>query len=250
LDHSILGSLNPAAAMTNLLQFDLCRAYLSASSTATADSLRRRRTAGPTITLSREAGARGNSIAAALIPLLQAHPDIPRFRPWTLFNQNLIDHVIAEHQLPEKTADFFPEDKPDEISTIIGEMLGLHPGSHDTAVKVAETIRRLAKAGNSIIVGRGANLIAAGIPHSIHVRLVGSPDVRRDYYARHAGLSPDQAAAEISRLDRARKRYLRANFKADIDDPLLYDLTLQTDRWTDEQIARLIINALEEKLAA
>jgi hypothetical protein len=230
--------------------FDLCRAYLGAASAGNFGRDGNHRTAGPTITISRAAGARGNSIGVELVRLLEEHHEIPRHRPWTLFNNNLIAHVIEEHNLPQQTAEYFPEDKTDEIAAFVSEALGLHPGTHALASKTSETVRRLARAGNSIIVGRGGNLVAANLPHALHVRLVGSEETRANYFARHAGLDQREALVEINRLDKARQRYLKSNFSADINDPALYDLTLNTDRFSDEQTAGLIMAALEEKISS
>jgi cytidylate kinase len=234
--------------MTHAHQIDLCRAYLHS---ATADARRPPddKPDGPVITISRAAGARGNTIAEELIRQLQAHPHIRRRHPWTLFNQNLVQQVIEEHALPEKTADYFPEDHGGEISSFIAEILGLHPGTHTTVRKTAETIRRIGKSGFTVIVGRGANFLTADIAHAVHVRLTGSEKARVRHYARHFQLSQEAAAREVARLDRARKRYIRANFRADIGNPLHYDMVLNTDELDDATAARVIIGALEGKIA-
>lgn len=226
---------------------NLCRAYLYSSELAGQPLGKPVVTEGPVITISRAAGARGTSIAEVLVKRLAHDKTLPRRRPWTLFDQNLIQHVITEHQLPENTADFFPEDKPDEIRSLIAEMLGLHPGVHTTMIKTAETIRRLAKAGNVVIVGRGGNFLTADIPLSLHVRLVGSESCRISYFVRRSGLDHAAAAAEVARIDRARKRYVKTRFKKEIDDPLGYDLVLNTDEFDNEQAASVIISAIHQK---
>ena len=226
---------------------DLCKAYLQASATAkAAPSVRK--PDGPLVTISRAAGARGNSIAEALVGELSRRRAIPVTRPWTVFNQNLVQHVIDEHNLPERTAEYFPEDKPDEIRALIGEILGLHPGVYTSVRKTAETIRQLAKAGGVIVVGRGGNFVTADIARSVHVRLVGSEAVRVHHFAKKFGISKQAALAEVKRLDLARRRYIRANFKQSIDDPLGYDLVINTDHFSDADAACVIAAALEAKI--
>lgn len=236
--------------MNQPLQLDLCKAYLKSAATQENPALRIPKPDGPAITISRAAGARGNSIANELVQQLEQLETIRKYQPWTLFNQNLLQQVIEEHNLPETSAHYFPEDKCGEISSVIAEVLGLHPGTYNCAVKTAETILRLAKAGNTLIVGRGANLITANVAHALHVRLVGSLEARTRHYARHAGVTHKEAAAEITRRDRARKLYIKSNFHKDIDDPSLYDLTIKTDHFTNAQVAGLIIDALEKKMAS
>jgi len=228
-------------------QANLCRAYLYASSPETSRTDLRARLHGPVVTISREAGARGNSIAMALVNELQASKTIPKKRPWTVFNQNLLDHCIREHNLPQMTVEYFPEDKPEEIRVLIGEVLGLHAGAYTNARKVAETIRTLAEAGNVIIVGRGGNLISANVKHAVHVRFVGAPEIRVRHFAKLHKLAPEAAADEILKRDRGRKRYIKSTFGRDIEDPLQYDLIINTDRFSNEAVARAIRLALEEK---
>jgi hypothetical protein len=228
-------------------QANLCRAYLYASSPGASRSKRGGAAHGPIVTISREAGARGNSIAKTLVDELEASEIIKKRRSWTVFNHNLLDHCIREHNLPERTAEYFPEDKPEEIRALIGEILGLHAGVHTSARKVAETIRRLTEAGNAIVVGRGANLVAANVKHAIHVRFVGDPQIRARHFAKLHNLSLDVASEEIVKRDRARKRYVKATFNRDIDDPRQYDLIINTDRFNNAFVARLIRMALEEK---
>ena len=228
---------------------DLCRAYLYSSDLAEKDPARGLRKNGPVITISRAAGARGNSIAEALVRRLECEKTVPRRRPWTLFNQNLIQYVIEEHKLPEKTADYFPEDKPEEIRAFVAEVLGLHQGVYHTMIKTAETIRRIARAGNAVIVGRGGNLITADIPGAVHIRLVGSEACRIRHYAGKLGISEAEAAGEVARLDLARKRYIKTHFNKDIDDALHYDMVLNTDELTNEQAVDVIVAAIRAKLA-
>ncbi|MFU8892461.1 MAG: AAA family ATPase [Luteolibacter sp.] len=228
-------------------QANLCRAYLYAATPDASRSGQRGQTHGPVVTISRQAGARGNSIAKALVPELNASDFIPKKRPWTVFNQNLLDHCIREHDLPEKTADYFPEDKPEEIRSLVGEILGLHAGVFTNARKVAETIRRLSQAGNSIIVGRGGNLVAADVKHAIHVRFVGDSKIRARHFAKLHSLTLEAAEQEIAKRDRARKRYIKSTFDREIGDPCQYDLIINTDRFSNEAIARAIRLVLEEK---
>jgi hypothetical protein len=226
---------------------DLCRAYLYASEHAGQSHGTTSVTEGPVITISRAAGSRGTRIAEVLVKRLEHDKRLPCRRPWTLFDQNLIQHVITEHHLPESTVDFFPEDKTDDISGAIAELLGLHAGVHTTMIKTAETIRRLAKAGNVVIVGRGANFLTADIPLALHVRLVGSASCRVHCFAKRADLDHAAAAAEVARIDRGRRRYIKSRFKRDIDDPLGYDLVLNTDEFDNEQAVSVILAAIHQK---
>lgn len=233
--------------MQTTSQSNLCKAYLYSSLTGKRLLKHHGRRDGPVVTISRQAGARGNSLAVALVAELGSSETIPQHRPWTVFNHNLLDHCIDEHSLPELTAEYFPEDKPEEIRSLIGELLGLHPGVRASARKMAETIRSLGGAGNAIIVGRGANLINGDIVHALHVRLVGDLKSRVRHFASLRSLTIEEAENQVRRLDRGRKRYLKANFGYDIDDARQYDIIINTDRFSNAKAARIIRHALEAK---
>lgn len=230
-------------------QLDLCRAYLHSTAAPVNLAKGLQKDDGPVVTISRAAGARGSSIAKLLVGRLSNERAIPQLRPWTLFDQNLLQHVVKEHRLPENTAVYFPEDKPDEIRHTIGELLGLHPSITTTLRKIAETIRRISKAGNAVIVGRGANFITPDIARSVHVRLVGDEENRIRHFARRAGISEEKAAAEVAKIDRGRRRYIKSTFKRDIEAAGNYDLVINTDRFSDEQAAMLIAEALRMRCA-
>ena len=228
-------------------QLELCRAYLKTCAVPDSRGKGMEKPDGPVVTISRAAGSRGSAIASLLVKQLADDPSIPSRHPWTLFDQNLLQQVIKDHRLPENTADYFPEDKPDEIRHMIGELLGLHPSSITTLHKIAETIRRISKAGNAVIVGRGGNFITQDMARSVHVRLVGSEAARVRHFANRAGISEEAAAAEVAKIDRGRKRYIKSTFKRDIEDSRFYDLVINTDRFTDEQAASIISHAMRRR---
>ena len=111
----------------------------------------------PTITISRLTGAGGHAIAAKLATLLRERA--PGLRPWMVFDQNLVEKVLEEHNLPKELACFMPEDRRSELNDIVEELLGLHPPSWTLIRQTTETILHLAELGNAILVGRAGNVI-------------------------------------------------------------------------------------------
>jgi len=62
------------------------------------------------VTISRQAGAGAHAVAEALVNRLQ--PGAPKDAiPWTIFDRNLVEKVLADHDLPEQLARFMPEDR-------------------------------------------------------------------------------------------------------------------------------------------
>jgi cytidylate kinase len=103
-----------------------------------------------------------------------------------------------------------------------------------------ETILRLAELGNTVIYGRGSNIITGRLKHVVNVRLVGSMERRIPQAAEQYEVSLKEAKQLILKEDRGRKRYIKLHFGKDIDDPLLYDIVLNTDKLTDQAIVKII----------
>lgn len=198
------------------------------------------------VTISRESGAGGHVVAARLAEYLQSH-EAAGACPWTVFDRNLIDKVLEDHHLPKRLAQFMPEDRTLEITDTMDELFGLHPRSETLVRQVADTMLRLAELGNVILIGRAANLITRDLDYMFHVRLVGSFDKRVQYIAELEHLSPKAAAAFVRREDSGRRRYVKKYFGADVDDPLLYHLVINTDWVSYEDAAQWIGLAMAER---
>jgi len=197
----------------------------------------------PAVTISRQTGAGGIPIADKLAERLNAHR--PRGTvTWTVFHKNLVEKVLEEHHLPARLAEFMPEDKVSGIADAVEELLELHPSSWSLVRQTTETILGLAELGHVILVGRGANVITARLSHVFHVRLVGSLDQRAVRVQEHYRLGRRAALAFLRREDAGRARYLRKYFKKDVDDPLLYHLTINTDNVSMEEAAEMIGSAV------
>lgn len=224
--------------MNSPASFHACVAYIDTQFTPSHPRINLTQY-GRAVTLSRQTGCRAHRIGLQLANWLTDHDPDPG-RPWTLFDKDLIDRVLAENQLPGKMARFMPEDRVPEIESLLGEILRLHPSLWELFEKTAATIVNLARAGRVILVGRGAHLLTAHLPLTTHVRLTGSLSRRVAQIVADRGLTVEDAEEAVDNEDRARARYLKAYFNKDISDASLYDLVLRTDFLTDEAAAEII----------
>lgn len=197
----------------------------------------------PAITISREAGAGGTSVATRLVEILEARKD-KRGAPWTVFDQNLVEKVLQDHDLPERIRQFMPEDVRSVVTGAVEEILGLHPSSWTLQQHTVDTIYRLALMGNCIVIGRGGSMITAHMPHVFHVRLVAPFALRVERVRNERSLSPHDADKLVRQMDAARRRYLKSHFNADISDPLHYDVVINTGKVDFDRAAGLIAQAV------
>src|ERR1041385_519053 len=169
------------------------------------------------VTISRQTGCGALGTAKQLAEYLQARS--PKDTPqWSVFDRELVNKVLEDHNLPQRLAKFMPENWVSEIGDTIDDLFGLHPPSWLLVRQTAETILHLAKLGNVILIGRGANVVTAKLKGVFHIRLVASLESRIEHIQDKDRLDRKAALDLISREDKGRRRYLRKYYGKDIDD--------------------------------
>jgi cytidylate kinase len=194
----------------------------------------------PTVTISRETAAGAVTIAKMVAELLDRTEKSDEPCPWAVFDRNLAEKVLEDHNLPTKLKEFMPEDAISPVDDVLEELLGLHPSQWTLVQHTIETVLRLATLGNVVLVGMGANLITAKLKHVLHVRLVAPLDRRLRHAEQYYHLNPKDAVEFVRKHDLARRRFVRRYFNADIEDPLGYDLTINTGQLGFAEAARII----------
>ena len=195
-------------------------------------------------------GAGGRTVASQLVEYLQPH--IPAGRRWTIFDKNLIGKLLDDHHLSKRLAEFQPEDHKTLLAELTEKVHGLHLPTATVIKQSIETIWNLAAGGHVIIVGRAANVITEKLDNVYHVRLVGSLENRIARVEEVYELGRNDARKFIQAQDAAKRHYMQEYFGRAIDDPMLYHMTINTDKISYEQSVRLIGDAVISrfKLAA
>lgn len=203
---------------------------------------------GPCITISRETGAGADIISQKLTEILQKYKreNLP---DWTIFDKNLIEKVLEDHHLPKTLSEVFDEKKYSAIISFASELLADQPSIHTLVHKTTQTILSLAEIGNVIIVGRGGNIVTSNLSNTFHVRLVSAIEDRIKHVKEVYGYDTKQATDFLKKDDQARKKYINTYFHKQIDDPLLYHLTINTHRFTYNHSAELIADAVMSKFS-
>ena len=207
-----------------------------------------KRLGNPFVTISRQTGAYGLTVSRDLREYLQKHERRTKCI-WTIFDKELIDKVVTEHDLPETVLPYLSEDTVSGIQDTVEEILGLHP-SHDFLVeKTGATILHLAQLGYAIIVGRAANIITAKMPGGVRIRLVSPLEKRVEHIQEYYKMTEKKAREFIATEDGNREKYVKKYFKKNIDDPLLFDMVINVDslnaQETIQVIGDLVLNRFE-----
>lgn len=198
--------------------------------------------AAPFVTISREAGSGGSLLAKLVAQKLNraTAADVC----WRVYEGDVTSRMLAANDVSRTIAQFLPEDRLPEISATIGELVGLHPNLWTLVQKTNDEIRHLASNGYAILVGRGANFVTRDLPAGLHLRLVASEAHRARFFAQQYQVSEADAAELNAKCEAARRRYVKANFGADVADPMHYDLVINTERVTLDVAADLVVNRI------
>ena len=119
---------------------------------------------------------------------------------------------------------------------------------------IRETIRRVADAGDVVIVGRGANFQLYDRRDLVTVRLVAPMDYRVKRVSMTLSMTEEEARREIDRIDTERRRYVEEEFDEDPQDPshydLMFDMSLTSVDGAVRRTAGLVYRASPRVLAS
>lgn len=202
----------------------------------------------PCITISRQTGAGSKPVCEKLIKIMDEYSE-PEEVKWAYFDRSLIEKVLEDHKLPKQISEFMKEEKYKHLDAAVNELLGLKPAEWTIVHKTTDTIFQLARMGNVVIVGRGANIITSKLKNTFHVRLIASLEKRVEHIKTLRDMNEKEAQSYIKKEDENRKKYLQSYFHVNADDPLLYHMTVNTDLLTHKGTAYLIAEAVVLKFS-
>jgi len=127
-------------------------------------------------------------------------------------------------------------------------LLGVRPSQ--TALRsyqdaLTAVVHELAASGNVIIVGRAGQAILRGEPGVFHVRIVAPEEMRALRLMQRHKVTLDAARALVQASDHSRKTFLRKFYSLDWNDPLLYDLIINTATITPPAAAEVIASSYQ-----
>lgn len=189
------------------------------------------------ITISRESGAGGAAVARELGRLLG----------WPVYDRELLEHIAEKSGLRAELLESLDEKRSHWLLEILQSLTGVATMSGSSyATHVAETILALAALGNCVIVGRGSTIIVPP-KNALRVRLVASLDDRAEREGKRLGIAKIEAIKHVRVNDAQREGFVKDYFHHDIGDSHHYNLTINMSRFSVEQAAQLIVDALHQR---
>ncbi|MBI5252752.1 MAG: cytidylate kinase family protein [Desulfomonile tiedjei] len=101
-----------------------------------------------------------------------------------------------------------------------------------------------ASRGNVVMVGRGAQIVLHDIPGVFCVGVIAARKTRVQRIADKLAISPDEADYYVEKYDRERITLIRTVFDEDPTDLFLYNLLINTDHYSAENAADVVVHAV------
>jgi cytidylate kinase len=184
------------------------------------------------VALSASYGAGGSRVGPALAERLGV-PFLDRAIPFAV-SQRLDVDVKTAHEHDERLGG-------SKLERILRGFIGQNVGApvplasemtidEDFRHATEEVLLAQAATGAGVILGRGAAIVLCQRPEVLRARLDGPADRRARQAASLAGIDLQEAEETLKRIDRAHAHYTRRFYGADICDPALYDIVLDSTR--------------------
>jgi len=204
----------------------------------------------PCITISREYGCQAYMLAESVFQRMSQHA--PEGEEWTMLDRLLLDKIAQESGWSKSEVNHATYSNP-RIRSMLANLMG--PGSAQPMKAfnhIKEVISYFAKAGNSIIIGRGGVAVAQNLPNVIHVRLIAPMDFKVKNLMRSMGLSEDEAFEHIQARQGERDQFIKHFTNLNLSDPGLYHLILSNDKSSIQEMSDVVVSrtlALTKEIA-
>jgi cytidylate kinase len=108
-------------------------------------------------------------------------------------------------------------------------------------------IYEVSRSGQGVIIGHGSQLLLRDFGCAFHVLIHASEPYRMKQIMDQQKLSSKAAEKMMNKTDHERRGFLRFAFHMEWNDPSLYDLEINTEKFGPEGAANLILDALKSQ---
>lgn len=172
----------------------------------------------PVITLSRDPGSGGNVLGQQIADGLG----------FTLFHQEVIQKMAESSKVSTQLLETLDERGLSTLENWINSLVDRRHLWPDQYLRhLLKVIGTLGKHGRAVLIGRGANFLLPP-ENRFAIRVIANRDTRIANVAAEYALSMEEATRRILRTESNRKAFIRKYFNADIEEPVHYDLIINT----------------------
>jgi cytidylate kinase len=188
-----------------------------------------------TISFSREAGSGGITVAR----------EVGRRLNWPVYDQELLEHLARDLKVDITFVEDYDERRGSWLVDCIKSFSSAASVSEISYFhRLVRMLQALGARGECLIVGRGSAFVLPA-ETTLRVRIVASREDRVSFIARERHLDRAEAARFVDTRDRDRHKFIKDHFHKDASDPLSYDVIVNRSRFSVEETAELVIEALQ-----
>ena len=192
---------------------------------------------GLTVAISREAGARGTTIARRVADILA----------WQAFDHDTLDYLA---QNDTARAQFLADVPADALAWADAQLARLQSArglnAEGESLRLVRLVLAVAARGNAVIVGRAAGFLLPP-ETTLHIRIIAPLDARVAYMAQELRLTRPEAVDEVRARDERRAIFLDRALALDPSDLTAYDAVVNSDRLGVEGAAQFVGWAVRTK---
>jgi len=189
------------------------------------------------ITISGEVGAAGLEIAERVGAVVE----IP------VYGREIVEHIASTQRLQVASVESLDEravGRLEDYVIALARERNFDQGDYMRAL--TRTITALWGHGPCVLAGRGGAYIVSH-RHCLAARIIAPLAKRVQRYALRQGLAKAEAADRVQRIDAERRSFIQRFCGQEIDNPLNYDLVLNTAGLPAESAADIIVDAYQKK---
>lgn len=191
----------------------------------------------PVITVSRQPGCNGGAIAAMLAKEFNLD----------LYSGKIVEEVAKSAKMSASVVATLDEKGRNFIDDWISIMeKDRNLWSYQYMDHLARVMGTIARHGQAVILGRGGSFLIEPAMQ-FRIRLVAPRDVRIKSVMKRFGVARKEAEQHISLVESERRSYILKYFNADINDPVNYDLVINTAFVRSGAILEMVKSGLKSK---
>jgi cytidylate kinase len=201
----------------------------------------------PFVTISRESGAGGHTLAREILRQLEHSTDEEWARGWEVFDYRLCLLLAQDPELNAPLDSLLREEYQSSFQQTLFDILTGHDEQMKLHKRIFEVIRILGMIGRVVIVGRAGNLVTRDLHGGVHLRLVAPLPLRVKQMMELMDADEETARREMEKQDHERAEMVRDYFNRDIANPLDFDCVWNMGGINHTFVAATTVRLLTEK---
>lgn len=182
------------------------------------------------VCISRQIGTDGRKVAGILGDRLG----------WPVFDREVLESMAGDDDARRQVYESMDQRDLSWWEETLRALMQSEFVRNDYFKKLSETLFSLARQGNCIFLGRGADLLLPA-ERGFRVRLVAPEPFRIDTLAAGRAMTRKESMQQIERVEAERERFFKSHFGVAMDAPDRYDMTINVSRFSYEDAVEAIL---------